>query len=951
MQVCCTLPGFPPLTSEPWRGIFDLEIRHARSGSGRLGAEWNSAHTRGLGLQDAFSLGPQKSAPTPSFLSPTHQHHVSIIARHTKRPGEMSRLIVKNLPAYLSDARLREHFAQKGLVTDVKLVTRPDGTSRRFGFVGYRSEAEAQEALRYFNRTFIDTSRIQVDVAKKIGDESAAHVAHAQRKGVSGGVSQDRSGIAEASTSASKSPADRPGSAGKPDRGAGKPKPSAGKGVSFEEFMAVMAPKKKRKTWQNEEDDPEANLRVSASDKIDDAQKEKKKRKKDRSAADVPAANESSTGLADGEGAAKSDDVDKEVPDPVANDEALTDLDYMHQRMKRNVGVNREEGREEPEKQFEQSDSEDDEGSASEDESADESEDEATRLRLDKERLALEEKSRKDQEAVDTIMESARLFIRNLPFSATEDDIESHFAVYGPVKQVHITLDRSTKASKGMAYVSYDDPAHALAAFRAADGSTFQGRLLHLLPAVSLRPRPDGPVSLKQSRADDRKANADKDFNWSSLYMSADAVATSVADRLGVDKSDILNPSDESSGDSAAVRLALAETKVIRETKEFLEQEGVNVATFDQGAKARSETTILVKNIPYGTQPDTIREMFEKHGEVDRVLVPPAGTIALVDMVVASEARVAFKALAYRRIGNSLLYLEKAPDGVMVNRDRSSKDDVSASKPVSIPTQSANSAVAGGVGSEADAEAGATLFVKNLSFATTDAKLANLFGTLANFAFARVQTRIDSRDPSKRLSMGYGFVGYRSVEAAKTALLTLQGKDLEGHALALSFARRGQDSDDAPSSKTKASSTKLVVKNLPFETTKKDVRALFAAHGQLKSVRVPRKAASAAGAAGAGARGFAFVEFTSKREAEAAYESLRHAHFLGRHLVLQWDAEDAQGVEGIRAKVKESFDSAAAQSKNAGGNRARKEKLKLGQEDIAEASRKARAQRDDVDDE
>lgn len=512
--------------------------------------------------------------------------------------------------------------------------------------------------------------------------------------------------------------------------------------------------------------------------------------------------------------------------------------------------------------------------------------------------------------------------------------------------QTHITLDRHTKASKGMAYVTFEDPAHALAAFRAADGSTFQGRLLHVLPAVDLRPKTDSTATLKQARAQDRKTQATSDFNWGSLYMSADAVATSVADRLGINKTDILNPSDDGQGDSAAVRLALAETKVIRETKEFLEREGINVDAFgDAGrSKARSDTTILVKNIPYGTSPDTVRELFEKHGEVDRVLIPPAGTIALVDMVVPGEARVAFKALAYKRLENSVLYLEKAPEGTIAKR--AAKDDISAVKSVTVaPTQ--------GVGSEADVEAGATLFVKNLSFATTDAKLAELFGTLADFAFARVQTRVDSRDPSKRLSMGYGFVGYRSVSAAKTALNALNGKDLDGHSLALSFARRGQDADDTAASgavKQKASSTKLIVKNLPFETTKKDVRALFAAHGQLKSVRVPRKAASVAGAAGGGARGFAFVEFTSKREAEAAFESLRHAHYLGRHLVLQWDSEDAQGLEGIRAKVKESFDSAAAQHRNAGGSRARKEKLKLGQEDIAEASRKERAGRHDVDD-
>ena len=50
---------------------------------------------------------------------------------------------------------------------------------------------------------------------------------------------------------------------------------------------------------------------------------------------------------------------------------------------------------------------------------------------------------------------------------------------------------------------------------------------------------------------------------------------------------------------------------------------------------------------------------------MDRVLIPPAGTIALVEMVVPGEARVAFRALAYKRLGNSIIYLEKAPEGMV----------------------------------------------------------------------------------------------------------------------------------------------------------------------------------------------------------------------------------------------------------------------------------------------
>ncbi|PWN26296.1 hypothetical protein BDZ90DRAFT_265235 [Jaminaea rosea] len=861
----------------------------------------------------------------------------------------MSRLIVKNLPAYLSDVRLREHFSQKGSVTDVKLMTRPDGTSRRFGFVGYRSEEEARDALDYFNRTFIDTSRIQVDLARKIGDEGLIEVKE-KRKATRDGVQGVEAASAAAAARDQKKKEQEKRAKSKASNAA-----SSSKGVSFEEFMAVMAPKKKRKTWQNEEDDPEERLKSAPADEeTTDSKKERKRAKKEAKVeADAAQAATTTADANDADGDDDDDNADMEQ-DEALNDEGLTDLDYMAKRMRRNVGLEQQaaQAAAKKAKQFEQSDSEagsESSDSDQSDEESDEEEDEVTKAKQEKERLALEEKARKDQEAVDTIMGSGRLFIRNLPFSASEEDLEQHFAVFGPVKQVHITLDKTTKSSKGMAFVHYHDPAHALSAYRGADGTTFQGRLLHLLPAVDLRPKPEQGPTLKQSRAEERKAKAGQDFNWSSLYMSADAVASSVAERLGISKSDILNPSDDSGGDSAAVRLALAETKVIRETKEFLEREGIDVSSLEGKKVRRSDTTILVKNIPFGTAPETIREMFERHGDVDRVLIPPAGTIALVEMVVPGEARVAFRALAYKRVGNSIVYLEKAPEG-MVKR-RSGGEDVKGTKPVVAPPTTAAATATGSdtAAGEADVEPGATLFVKNLSFATTDAKLTHLFSTLTDFAFARVQTRIDSRDPSKRLSMGYGFVGFRNPAAAQTALGALQGKELDGHALALSFARRGQDADDTAVKGAKEQpTTKLIVKNLPFETTRKDVRALFAAHGQVKSVRVPRKAAALSGPSQSGARGFAFVEFTSKREAQGAFEALRHAHFLGRHLVLQWDREDEKGVDGLREKVRESF-AGARQGGEQGRVGKNKAKLKLGQDDIAEAAAKERAQRDEDD--
>ena len=67
------------------------------------------------------------------------------------------------------------------------------------------------------------------------------------------------------------------------------------------------------------------------------------------------------------------------------------------------------------------------------------------------------------------------------------------------------------------------------------------------------------------------------------------------------------------------------------------------------------------------------------------------------------------------------------------------------------------------------------------------------------------------------------------------------------------------------------SDTKLLVKNLAFEATAKDVRGLLEAFGHVKTCRLPQKFDGSK-------RGFAFVEFGTKGEAKKAVESVQGTH-------------------------------------------------------------------------
>lgn len=733
----------------------------------------------------------------------------------------MSRLIIKNLPAYLTQQQLREHFESKdgpgGTLTDVKVVLKPDGTSRRFGFVGYKTEAEAEKAKKWFDKTFIHSSRISVAVVEGAKDAPAPRPNKRPRLD---GPSSDK---VPADTSSSSKDKTKPTTKGKKDE-------------QLEEFINVMKARK-GPSWKDADAAP-------AADAPDRASSSKSKTR------------------------SQPTDKAREQTPEVANDEPASDMDWLKRHMKSSLDLS--EG---AEKAFDQSD-----------------------VEMDQPAETSAQASQQD-EAKSIILQTGRLFLRNLAFTCTDEELLQLFQPYGEVSQVHIPLDPVAKTSKGLAYVTFANPENAVAAYEALDKKSFQGRLLHVLPAVDRKGKVTTEEvgkkkSLKEEREAKKKAAAGKDFNWGMLYMNSDAVVSSIADRMNISKSEILNPES----DNAAVKLALAETHVIQETKSFLEANGVVLSTLSGPRVARSDTTILVKNIPYGTSADQIRELFEAHGKLQRVLVPPAGTMAVVEFLHPDEGRKAFKAVAYRRMGNSIIYLEKGPVGMFAEPPPATDGPVTiaGAAPVKIADADVPSP------DEPPLSAGSTLFVKNLAFSTTSERFTAAFRHLPDFAFARVQTKPDPKkpgDPHARLSMGYGFVGFRTADGAKKGLKAMQGYVLDGHALVVKFAGRGAEEEAPAAGTAKARTTKMIVKNVPFEATKKDIRELFGAHGQLKSVRLPKKFDHRS-------RGFAFLEFLTRHEAENAYAALRHTHLLGRHLVLEWAEEDSSvDVDELRKKA------------------------------------------------
>ncbi|KAL0352641.1 UNVERIFIED_CONTAM: putative RNA-binding protein 19 [Sesamum angustifolium] len=773
-------------------------------------------------------------------------------------PLTMSRICVKNLPKYVAEDRLRDFFSQKGEVTDAKLMRTKDGKSRQFGFVGFRTDHEAQEAINYFNKSFMDTCRITCEIARKVGDPNMPRPwsQHSLKK-------KENYSEEEKRVTSSKDP--------KTVVLEGKSKKSKNTkddendDPQLQEFLQVMQHRSRSKLWAN--DTPEAPLLEQSEIASENKVQMTKRREEILDGEDIDL-----EGIK-GEGTVLSEKQEADKPNNLVHDEVISDMDYFRSRIKN---------------RWSDSESSDDEGSTEGIEHGNGDYDDSTdsqnkrnrgpvqdTLEFDVSRGEVEDgssgecgidssvdPSSSQENKNEKVLESGRLH--------PEEDLEEYFSKYGTISQVHIVIDKDTRRSKGIAFVLFALPESAARALEEMDSSIFQGRLLHVMPAKQKNlsdTQHQSSKTFKQQRDAERKASeaSGNTRAWNSLFMRPDTVVENVARKFGVSKSELL----DRESDDLAVRIALGETQVIAETKKALSNAGVNISSLEEFAAGktdglkRSNHVILVKNLPYGSSESELSNMFGKFGSLDRIVLPPTKTLALVIFLEPAEARAAFKGLAYKRYKDAPLYLEWAPGNIL-----------SPTSPVG------DNKVVG----EHDVK---RALLEQEVEETTD----------ADVDLDRIEVKKHVKN-GKNVSMGFGFIEFDSVDTAVSVCRDLQGTVLDGHALILQLCHAKKDEVLPRKVENDISSTKLIVRNVAFEATEKDLRQLFSPFGQIKSLRLPMRFGKH--------RGFAFVEYVTKQEARNALQALSNTHLYGRRLVLE-RAKEGESLEELRARTAAQF--------------------------------------------
>ena len=87
---------------------------------------------------------------------------------------------------------------------------------------------------------------------------------------------------------------------------------------------------------------------------------------------------------------------------------------------------------------------------------------------------------------------SNKLFVGNLSFKTTENDLQDAFAAHGTVVEANLMVDRVTGRPRGFAFVTMSTPEEAQKAIQAMNGASLDGRNLTVNEARPREERPGG---------------------------------------------------------------------------------------------------------------------------------------------------------------------------------------------------------------------------------------------------------------------------------------------------------------------------------------------------------------------------------------------------------------------------------------------------------------------------
>jgi multiple RNA-binding domain-containing protein 1 len=275
-----------------------------------------------------------------------------------------SRIFIRNVPPSVTETSFRTHFAHPNAstLTDSRFFP-----NRRIGYVGYKTPQDAQNAVKYFDKTFIGMARIRVEIAHAYVDGKQKQVYDEDPRGFKRKRDDGKENLGHQNDQ--------------------KVEKLAKKGPKLNEFLQVMGSSKREQTWKDTETEAQPQQGQQKTIKTNEENNDDEM------------------------------DQDNETLIP-RNDQNQSDDAWLRSRSSKLLETldDSDNQTHTQTKQFEHEDVEGDEPTKDED------------------------RDLGNPTAEDKIRLSSRLYLRNLPFKVTEDELRDHFSTYGQLVEVRYTI-------------------------------------------------------------------------------------------------------------------------------------------------------------------------------------------------------------------------------------------------------------------------------------------------------------------------------------------------------------------------------------------------------------------------------------------------------------------------------------------------------------------------------
>ncbi|XP_014667180.1 PREDICTED: probable RNA-binding protein 19 [Priapulus caudatus] len=405
----------------------------------------------------------------------------------------------------------------------------------------------------------------------------------------------------------------------------------------------------------------------------------------------------------------------------------------------------------------------------------------------------------RDDGGTESVAESGRLFLRNLAYVVTEDDVEQLLATFGLLSEVSVPVDRLTGRIKGFAFATFMMPEHAVKAYAELDGSVFKGRMLHIIPARPSKSdeveiTPDMPYKLQQQLK--QKKMAASAHNWNALFLGANAVADAMAEKYNSSKEQILSSTSKDSAafkhvplylewaplDALKPRIAqkAVETDGVtpedgstkKKSEEKAKKEGETLSSDEEEEEPEENTTIFVKNLNFDTTKESLQQAFSKCGAIYQVTVAtkkdakaPGRLLSMgygfVQYYRTRDAKRSIKELQHCALDGHSLELK-------LSQRATQNDSVHARKKAAKTKQKS-----------------AKILIRNIPFEAKHSEVQQLFSTFGELKFVRLPKKMAGTGSHR----GFGFAEFVTRHDAKRAFAALaHSTHLYGRRLVLEWA-------------------------------------------------------------------------------------------------------------------------------------------------------------------